>query len=128
MSRRGGETKHSATLQGEPRQTRSAPPAQVARALTALASIAALMFGSGQPAHAQYGFDCAHGPDTYRVRGVESWDVLNVRAGPSSRNSIVGRLPPNAAGIACLGPCQGSWCRIGWRNVSGWVNMRYLGE
>ncbi len=25
-------------------------------------------------------FDCAHGPDTYRVRGVADWDMLNIRS------------------------------------------------
>ena len=99
-----------------------------ALAVSAMAAWAVPLPGMAPHALAQSGFDCAHGPDAYRVRGVAGWDMLNVRAGPSARNRVVGRLPPNAAGIRCVGPCEGSWCRIGWRNVSGWVNMRYLGE
>ena len=73
-------------------------------------------------------FDCVHGPDTYRVRGVADWDVLNIRSGPSSRRRIVGEIPPYGSGVHCLGPCRGNWCRISWRGVIGWVHMRHLGE
>jgi SH3-like domain-containing protein len=73
-------------------------------------------------------YDCAHGPDTYRVRNVESWDVLNMRSGPSSSRRIVGEIDPYGSGIHCLGPCKGRWCRVSWRGIKGWVNMRYLGE
>ena len=73
-------------------------------------------------------YDCAHGPDTYRVRNVAHWDMLNMRAGPSARAPIVGRIPPQGSGVHCLGPCNGNWCRVSWRGVVGWTNMRYLGE
>ncbi len=73
-------------------------------------------------------FDCAHGPDTYRVRGVAEWDVLNIRSQPSSRSSVVARIGPDGSGIHCLGPCKRSWCRVSWRGVVGWTNMKYLGE
>lgn len=79
------------------------------------------------PAHAQ-GYDCAHGPDTYRVRGVASWDRLNIRSGPSARRAIVGSIPATGSGVHCLGPCAGNWCRVSWRGVVGWTNMRFLGE
>lgn len=72
--------------------------------------------------------DCAHGPDTYRVRGVAERDVLNIRSQPSSRSHIVGRIAPYATGVRCLGPCRRSWCRVSWRGVVGWTNMKYLGE
>jgi len=72
--------------------------------------------------------DCAHGPDRWRVRGVASWDRLNMRSGPGSRRRIVGSIPPYGANIDCIGPCRGNWCRISWAGVRGWVNMRYLGE
>lgn len=73
-------------------------------------------------------YDCAHGPDTWRVRGVADWDVLNLRSRPTARSHKVGRLPPYANGVHCLGPCQGNWCRVSWRGQVGWVNMRFLGE
>lgn len=75
-----------------------------------------------------YGYDCAHGPDTYRVRNVEDWDRLNIRSGPSSRRRVVGSIPPDGSGIHCLGPCEGKWCRVSWRGIIGWTNMRFLGE
>lgn len=80
------------------------------------------------PADAQQGYDCAHGPDTYRVRGVPSWDRLNVRAEPGSGSAIVGSISATASGIQCVGPCKRRWCRINWQGTVGWVNMRYLGE
>lgn len=97
--------------------------------ITAFFAIAttALLQLAGAPASAQQ-FDCAHGPDTYRVRNVAHWDVLNIRAGPTVAAPIVGRIPPQGSGVHCLGPCRGAWCRISWRGVVGWTNMRYLGE
>ena len=80
-----------------------------------------------QPAQAQR-YDCAHGPDTYRVRGVADWDVLNIRRRPTSSSRIVGEIPPYGSGVHCLGPCRGNWCRISWRGTIGWVHMRQLGE
>lgn len=80
------------------------------------------------PGLAQQGFDCAHGPDSYRVRNVPSWDRLNVRSGSGAGNTIVGSIPATGSGIKCKGPCRGNWCRIDWRGTVGWVNMRYLGE
>ena len=79
------------------------------------------------PAGAQ-GYDCAHGPDTYRVRNVASWDRLNIRSGPSARRAIVGSIPATGSGVHCLGPCKRNWCRISWRGLVGWTNMRFLGE
>ena len=97
--------------------------------LACMALLAAPVFiGAGSaPAQAQR-YDCAHGPDTYRVRNVADWDVLNIRSGPSSQRRIVGEIPPRGSGVHCLGPCRGSWCRISWRGIRGWVHMRYLGE
>jgi uncharacterized protein YraI len=53
-------------------------------------------------------------PDTY----------LNVRSGPSVDYEIVAVIPPGA-GVS-IDQCFDSWCYIGWRGVSGWVNRRYL--
>lgn len=80
------------------------------------------------PAAAQQGYDCAHGPDSYRVRNVPSWDRLNIRSNPNSKSAIVGSIPATGSGVLCKGPCQGKWCRIDWRGIVGWVNMRFLGE
>lgn len=90
----------------------------------------------------------ADGPDFYRVSGVAADDVLNVRAGPSAKDPIVGTVPPNADGLRNLG-CTGGltftewekasasereaarrrrWCRIEYRGVVGWVAGRFLAE
>lgn len=85
--------------------------------------------GTGiSPQSAEAGFDCAHGPDTYRVRGVADWDVLNMRSQPTARSSLVGSIAPHGSGIHCLGPCKGNWCRVSWRGMVGWVHMKFLGE
>ena len=73
-------------------------------------------------------YDCAHGPDYYRVVNVQSWDRLNVRSGPGTSNPVIASMPPTGVGVQCVGPCSGNWCRISWQGVVGWVNMRYLGE
>jgi len=98
-------------------------------AILAAALIATAQTTTVTPAQAQgYGRDCEHGPDTYRVRNVSSWDRLNIRSGPSSRRVIVGTIPATGTGIHCLGPCEGNWCRVSWRGIVGWTNMRFLGE
>ncbi len=74
------------------------------------------------------GYDCAHGPDHYRVRNVASHDHLNIRSGPSVGFQIIGKIPAQGTGVKCLGPCRGQWCLIRWRKTTGWSNMRYLGE
>ncbi|MAI45199.1 MAG: SH3 domain-containing protein [Hyphomicrobiaceae bacterium TMED74] len=82
------------------------------------------MVGSAAAQH----YDCAHGPDYYRVRNVASHDHLNVRARPSSRSVRVGAIPYNGIRIKCIGPCKGRWCKVDWSGTVGWVNMRFLGE
>ncbi|MGY6708226.1 MAG: hypothetical protein ACXIVF_07850 [Rhizobiaceae bacterium] len=73
---------------------------------------------------------------TYRVVGVASNDVLNVRdrAGVSG-SRIVGVLAPGTSGVVWDGqqhtsPDGGLWWRILHPNVpqGGWVNSRFLAE
>lgn len=66
-----------------------------------------------------------------RVTGVRANDVLNVRAGPSPRERIVGALG-NGSSVINLG-CQNQgnarWCQIEMMTdmrERGWVNARYL--
>lgn len=97
----------------------------------------------GDPASA-----CADGPDTYRVTGVASDDVLNVRSGPGVEFSIVGELRPDAIEVENLdsvpvNACDGGselnsyernnrWTKIAWDGadgfVVGWVNSKFLAE
>ena len=75
------------------------------------------MVGSAAAQH----YDCAHGPDYYRVRNVASHDHLNVRARPSSRSvrvvpfrtmefgsNVSGRAKVVGARWIGLGPLDGS--------------------
>lgn len=62
----------------------------------------------------------------FRVVGVASWDKLNVRSRPNSNARLRGTLTSGAACIALTGKCRSGWCPIRYRNVSGWVNARFL--
>ncbi|MCG8561906.1 MAG: SH3 domain-containing protein [Hyphomicrobiales bacterium] len=63
---------------------------------------------------------------TYTVTGVASWDVLNVRSGPSAHAARIGALPYNGTGVRLDGQCVKSWCTIQFFGVEGWVNTHYL--
>lgn len=65
---------------------------------------------------------------TFRVAGVASDDVLNVRDGPSADFRATGAILPDAVGVRIVGRCQGEWCPISHRGVTGWVNSFYLIE
>lgn len=90
----------------------------------------------------------ADGPDFYRVTGVASDDVLNIRAEPKASSDKVGTIPHNADGLKNEG-CEGGlsyeqwseasdternaanyrrWCRIIYKGVEGWVAGRFLEE
>jgi hypothetical protein len=92
----------------------------------------------------------ADGPDAWRVTGVQSWDVLNVRVGPGTSYFIIDALPYNARGIQ-IGTCTPTvtrdqyfalspqaqtqlnsypaWCVVFWNGAQrGWVNRRFLTE
>ncbi len=62
----------------------------------------------------------------YQVAGVESWDVLNVRSGPSASYKKVGALPYNGRNIKLAGQCDGKWCTIKFFDTKAWVNTNYL--
>ena len=67
---------------------------------------------------------------TFAVKGVPAGDVLNIRDQPGG-NQIVGQAPPDARGILALGPRAksggGTWAKIRFGDISGWVNVRFLG-
>ena len=109
--------------------------------------LAALM--SAGPAAATSGWGC------FRVVNVESWDVLNMRFGPSASTTIVGTIAPQDHGIIALNSRTGildnvndaialeaqtcvpaeraltsRWCHVthytGGGTTIGWVSRRYL--
>ena len=63
---------------------------------------------------------------SFRVAGVDDDDVLNVRNGPSADHSVIGTIPPDAAGIKIVGSCVSAWCPVQHRGITGWVNSVYL--
>ena len=46
---------------------------------------------------------CEPTSELYKVFGVESWDTLNVRSGPSTKYEVVDELAPNETGVLVTG-------------------------
>lgn len=66
-------------------------------------------------------------PDAYYVSGVADDDRLNVRAGPSASDDILGSYGPYDLNIEVLETtADGKWGKVGWGETNGWVAMRYL--
>lgn len=63
---------------------------------------------------------------TWQVANVAVGDVLNIRLGPGSGYAKVGTIPFGSACVIKTGACKRNWCRIGYAQMSGWVNMKYL--
>jgi len=79
-----------------------------------------------------------------KVVGVEAGDTLNVRSSPSVSGNVLGELHPDAVGIViyeCVGTAGldewwrstvgndkigATWCKISYREISGWANAWYL--
>jgi len=90
----------------------------------------------------------ADGPDAWQVRGVDKSHFLNIRKGPSTGFTIIGRVPHDAQKLENLGcfpeftaadwqsftpeerhlASQIRWCRIRFHGQTGWVFGKYLTE
>ncbi len=70
----------------------------------------------------------AAGPIGYRVVGVAADDVLNVRAGPSAGDPIVGTLAPDATGVVVTDTYRHEpwWGVLLADGITGWAHSRYL--
>jgi hypothetical protein len=89
--------------------------------------LCALLAPGTPPAEAQ----ARRSETTFAVKGVAADDVLNVRDRPDGKQ-IIGHLPPDRRGIVALGPRTkatggGTWVKVRSGDVSGWVNVRFLG-
>jgi uncharacterized protein YgiM (DUF1202 family) len=101
---------------------------------TLLAALGSAASADGH-SHGGYGND-GHGPDFWRVHGVHSWDVLNVRNGPGVSYHRVDALPHNARQVQVVNCVNiqtsrgyANWCLVNWQGYQrGWVNSRYLAE
>jgi uncharacterized protein YgiM (DUF1202 family) len=112
---------------------------------TTLKLILSLLISVTGLAHAE-----ADGPDFYRVHGVASDDVLNIRSKADSHARKVGKIPPGSECVRNLG-CKGGlsmeeftnlskreqvaakrdhprWCHIEYQGTEGWVAGRFLAE
>ena len=92
----------------------------------------------------------ADGPDYYKVKGVASNDVLNIRSKADSNAKKVGEIPPGADCVKNLG-CKGGlsmseftdlskeeqaailkkrprWCFVEYLGIKGWVSAHFLAE
>jgi hypothetical protein len=67
-------------------------------------------------------------PVSFKVAGVQDYDVLYIRSGPSQEHQSIGMIPPTGRGIVITGRCQEDWCPIRHRSVNGWVNRYYLAQ
>lgn len=75
----------------------------------------------------------AGGPDFWEVHGVPSGDTLNLRAGPSAQEAVVGELGNGAVmrNLGCKMIGDQRWCRVAEPEdpgAEGWVAGRYLRE
>lgn len=61
----------------------------------------------------------------YRVVGVASNDVLNIRAQPTSRSEIIGVFNHNHPLFEVTGS-DGRWVRVNLGEYSGWVHSGYI--
>jgi hypothetical protein len=62
----------------------------------------------------------------YEVRGVKAGDKLNVRAAPSPKARIVGRIPHRGREIEIINRGRGPWVKIAYGRLQGYVNRRHL--
>lgn len=63
---------------------------------------------------------------TYKVVKVAAWDKLNMRSGPGTAFPVITKLAPGEGCIIKTGERYGSWVRVNYADVSGWVHGRYL--
>lgn len=80
------------------------------------------------------------GPGCFRIVGVASNDVLNLRTGPSAGAPLTGTMQPKRHGIIALsgrctpngGPRSKQWCKITHYVDSGttigWASRRFLSD
>jgi hypothetical protein len=73
------------------------------------------------------------GPDFWEVHGVPTGDTLNLRAGPSTHERVVGEIGNGSIlrNLGCRMSGEQRWCQVARREdpgPRGWVAGRYLRE
>ena len=66
----------------------------------------------------------------YSVRGVTAGQLLNMRSGAGTNNSLVTKIPANATGVVATGEEKRvgntTWAKVYWAGKGGWVSKTYL--
>ena len=70
------------------------------------------------------------GPDFWAVTGLAIGDTLNLRAGPSTDNKVIGRLAEGEIlrNLGCRMTGKQRWCQVETPVGAGWVAGRFLRE
>ena len=65
------------------------------------------------------------------VIGVRHDDVLNLRAGPGTNQSILEEIPPTFTDLVARGNTRqlpsSMWVEVSYENATGWVSLRFVG-
>lgn len=95
-------------------------------------TIAFRITGAGEDAAVQPDFadGLMGGPDFWAVTGLTAGDSLNLRAGPSTANRVIGRLAEGefVRNLGCRMTGKQRWCQVEASIGAGWVSGRYLRE
>jgi uncharacterized protein YraI len=66
----------------------------------------------------------------YRLAGLETDDVLNLRSGPGQNKAVVAKLAPTTRGIETISDTvwngDDDWVKIRVNGLEGWVRPKYL--
>lgn len=104
---------------------------------TADYSLAVNIFGPGAGVEApdnDFADGLGGGPDFWEVTGVGSGDLLNMRAGPSTGNEVIGQFANGDVlrNLGCKMEGGQRWCKVilaaAENDPEGWVAGRYLRE
>lgn len=69
--------------------------------------------------------------DVLMVIGVRHDDVLNLRAGPGTNQSILDEIPPTFDDLVARGNTRqlpsSLWVEVSYEDTTGWVSLRFIG-
>jgi hypothetical protein len=102
------------------------------RGETAEFNIAFQITGAGADGEPQPDFadGLMGGPDFWAVTGLSDGDSLNLRAGPSTGDQVIGRLSEGdvVRNLGCRMTGKQRWCQVETSSGAGWVSGRFLRE
>lgn len=64
-------------------------------------------------------------PERYKIEGVASDDVLNIRARPDANSAKIGELGPDTLNVEILRTLEG-WGQVPTSEGMGWVSLQFL--